>query len=475
MKRVSKRVIRILSAIMTVLLLISSLNFPSYAKEEEDDLGVTYQVGDFVQFGKYEQDGDSSNGKEDIEWQILKVESDRVLVISRYALDCKEYNTSFSDVTWETCSLHSWLNNEFLNTAFSKKEKELIPQVIIENNNNPYNGTSGGGNTNDWIFCLSFQEMKTYFGSYNWYDSEHHHGYNQNLICTPTQYAVNNGAQYNEITEESYNNVFKNYGYTSDVIGLRACDWWLRSPGYASNNACPVIGFGLAGDTSYNVIASFVAVRPALYINTSESTLVINPKSITLDSTSAVLNEGDSMKLVATIQPLLAANKTITWTSSNPSVATVSTDKFNYAATVKATGVGTTKITAKTVNNLTATCEVTVKGGASSDLFADIKVDTWQYKAAKAIYEKGYMTGTGKDGDKIIFSPNTDMNRTMFVQALYSMDGKPEVSYVQKFSDERKVPGMQKPLHGLQIVAWLREIRMVHSELTGKLPVNRWH
>ena len=76
MKRVSKRVIRILSAIMTVLLLISSLNFPSYAKEEEDDLGVTYQVGDFVQFGKYEQDGDSSNGKEDIEWQILKVESD---------------------------------------------------------------------------------------------------------------------------------------------------------------------------------------------------------------------------------------------------------------------------------------------------------------------------------------------------------------------------------------------------------------
>ena len=60
------------------------------------------------------------------------------------------------------------------------------------------------------------------------------------------------------------------------------------------------------------------------------------------------------------------------------------------------------------------------------------------YAPAKSVYDKGYMTGTGTMDGRVLFSPNTDMNRTMFVQALYSMDGKPDVTYVQKFSDVKE-------------------------------------
>lgn len=70
--------------------------------------------------------------------------------------------------------------------------------------------------------------------------------------------------------------------------------------------------------------------------------------------------------------------------------------------------------------------------------FTDIKIGTWQYKAAKAVYDKGIMTGTGTVGDRVIFSPNKNMNRSQFVQALYSMDGKPAVTYVQKFKDVKE-------------------------------------
>ena len=63
------------------------------------------KVGDIVYFGTYGQDSGTSNSKEDIEWLVLAKENNRILVISDKALDCQPYNPSWSDVTWETCSL----------------------------------------------------------------------------------------------------------------------------------------------------------------------------------------------------------------------------------------------------------------------------------------------------------------------------------------------------------------------------------
>ena len=76
-------------------------------------------VGNSVSFGSYEQDNNPANGKEEIEWIVLDVQGDRSLLISKYALDCKKYNTEWTDGTWESCSLRKWLNSDFLNAAFS--------------------------------------------------------------------------------------------------------------------------------------------------------------------------------------------------------------------------------------------------------------------------------------------------------------------------------------------------------------------
>ncbi len=81
----------------------------------------------------------------------------------------------------------------------------------------------------------------------------------------------------------------------------------------------------------------------------------INPTSISLSKTSLSLTVGASQTITATVLPSDATDKTVTWTSSNTSVATVSSGKI----TAKAAGTAT--ITAKTVNNKTATCTVTVK------------------------------------------------------------------------------------------------------------------
>ena len=77
------------------------------------------EVGDYICFGAYEQDKDTSDGKENVEWQVLAKEDNKILVISKYVLDAKPYNTNLVNVTWETCALQTWLNGTFFDEAFS--------------------------------------------------------------------------------------------------------------------------------------------------------------------------------------------------------------------------------------------------------------------------------------------------------------------------------------------------------------------
>ena len=80
--------------------------------------------------------------------------------------------------------------------------------------------------------------------------------------------------------------------------------------------------------------------------------------SIALDKTSETVYIGDTLTLTATVSPETATDKTVTWSSSNTSVATVDQD-----GNVTTKGVGTATITATTNDgtNLKASCQITVK------------------------------------------------------------------------------------------------------------------
>lgn len=193
------------------------------------------KVGNYINFGAYEQDNNTSNGKEDIEWLVLEIKDGKALVISKYALDCKQYNTSYTDVTWETCTLRKWLNNDFLGAAFSADEKAMIPTVTVSADKNPIYSTNPGNATQDQVFLLSIKEVNKYFSS----DSA--------IQCEATDYAVANGAD-----------VSSNNGN---------CWWWLRSPGYAQDYAARVRDDGDVNEGGYGVKSHNHAVRPALWID----------------------------------------------------------------------------------------------------------------------------------------------------------------------------------------------------------------
>ena len=192
------------------------------------------KVGSHINFGAYEQDNNTSNGKEDVEWLVLEIKDGKALVISKYALDCKQYNTSYTDVTWETSTLRKWLNNDFLNSAFSANEKAMIPTVTVSADNNPDYSTIPGNATQDQVFLLSITEANKYFSSDN------------ARQCKPTDYAVANGAW-----ESTSGN----------------CGWWLRSPGGSQHGAAGVYYDGDVYETGGFVLEDDRAVRPALWID----------------------------------------------------------------------------------------------------------------------------------------------------------------------------------------------------------------
>ena len=176
-----------------------------------------------IKFGRYPQASKNENAL--IEWLVLKNDGSKALLISKYALDCQQYNTSDRNVTWETCTLRKWLNGTFISNAFSHEEQAMILSTTTES-----------ADTKDRVFLLSRDEAWEYFSS----DSTRQ--------CQGTAYCYAQGAY---------------------KTGNGNCKWWLRSPGSSGYTAYVYDGSlrDYYGEHSCCVDNDDIAVRPALWIN----------------------------------------------------------------------------------------------------------------------------------------------------------------------------------------------------------------
>lgn len=223
----------------TAYILLDGLNYKDSEEKRESIKPQYYEillsranVGDAVFFGYYEQDNDISDGREDIEWIVLAKEENRLLVISRYALDCQVYNIEYSYTTWESCTLRKWLNNDFFCAAFpNNEERKRIVEVTVPTDGNPrYDHVDSGNDVQDKIFLLSIAEA-------NKYDTAR--------VCKPTAYAVACNVH-------------------TGVDGNSR--WWLRSPGRTQGYAAYVDSDGEISYKGLYVDYRSFAVRPAMWI-----------------------------------------------------------------------------------------------------------------------------------------------------------------------------------------------------------------
>ena len=213
-----------------------------------DGNGVT--TWDCIYFGNYYQSNSST--KEPIKWRVLSVDGNDAFLLADQNLDAKPYNEEATDVTWATCTLRTWLNGTFLNMAFTSAEQAAIKNTTVVNEDNPYYGTEGGVNTTDKVYLLSIAEAcNTAYGFNGEFRTV-----SETREAKNTAYAKECGAWTSTSTEYEGNG-----------------DWWLRSPGDDSIDASDVDGYGYGHVYGMNGYIDRGAVRPALHLNLSSSTL----------------------------------------------------------------------------------------------------------------------------------------------------------------------------------------------------------
>ena len=206
---------------------------PSASNSYQDDNG--YYINTIYWF-KYEP----------IQWRVLSNTNGELFVMADKILASRAYNQVYTNVTWETCSMRSWLNNDFYNTAFNSTERSKIKTSTVVNANNQWYGTAGGNNTNDKLFLLSYSEvMNPAYGF-----SSDYGNYDTARRAQGTDYAKSNGL----------------YVYNSNPY-LGNSNWWLRSPGDYPGDAGLVFNDGTVYYYYTDVNYTSIGARPAFKLN----------------------------------------------------------------------------------------------------------------------------------------------------------------------------------------------------------------
>lgn len=162
----------------------------------------------FIYFGRYPQSrcvevnpsnktisiGEEMFLLEPIKWRVLKKCENKALLFSEYILDTQIFNKDTNE--YEISNIRNWLNNDFLDIAFTKEEQEEIlrtHQENKENRDNPLFSSDIDLNrnpTNDKIFLLSIEDITN-----EDYGFPSHQGETATRIKKPTKYAETQGAE----------------------------------------------------------------------------------------------------------------------------------------------------------------------------------------------------------------------------------------------------------------------------------------
>lgn len=193
------------------------------------------RVGDTVIFGQYEQDGNLDNGTEPIAWLVLDVQGGKALLMSRYALDCLPFHDEKTDAAWNQSALNAWLQADF-HAAFTDAEWAAIAPVTLADtaaDGNPEWQNTDAEPAETHVFLLSYAQVMQYLPE------------QEQRKVSGTEYARSRGAKF--------------LGFTT--IGIGETDWWLRSPGKESYDACFLDVRGAVGT---KCVTEKLGVRPAL-------------------------------------------------------------------------------------------------------------------------------------------------------------------------------------------------------------------
>lgn len=208
-----------------------------YTYTDFDAPDFVAEKGQSVLMGKYQQTMSLDSSETPIEWMIMDVRDDKVLLLCKNCIDVKAFDQSINPLQqampWRDSSLRKWLNGFFYEHVFSQNEKQYIFETENSNDKNYESGVGDTAKTCDRVFLLSTSEAEKYFAT------------NQDRIAFGTEFS---------------------YGQYLQSDGENGMMWWLRSPGYYDYRASIVYENGTIDYDGFSTNRNCVAIRPAIWI-----------------------------------------------------------------------------------------------------------------------------------------------------------------------------------------------------------------
>lgn len=192
------------------------------------------EVGDIVQMGTYEQDGDS------------------ILIISHDVIGYQRFSDSPNCVIWEDSQIRTWLNEEFYTDAFDKETQARIKGYVTSGVDEA--NQESRGDTTDRIFLLSWKEIERYYG--------HKLPKAEALLCKPSKAVLQ---RYEEIEQQRVREKVPFVTSVPDVS--EGISWMLRSTGKSQNQISIIRGDGYYSQCMADY---YQGVRPAMWIDVGD-------------------------------------------------------------------------------------------------------------------------------------------------------------------------------------------------------------
>lgn len=226
------------------------------------------EIGDIVQMGTYEQDGDAET-EDPICWDVLDKDGDAMLLISHDVITYQRFSDNHKCVIWEDSQIRSWLNQAFYEEAFDETEQVDIRETTLENPSTvgfaAHVDPSGDvqvresrPDTKDKIFLLSWKEAEQYYG--NRLTDAYILGRRPSRAVLQKRETI-----FTDIIIEELPAMYPYSRHLAD--GTERLPWMLRSTGMKDYNIL-VIGYEGKWDQDYP--DSYNGVRPAMWVNVGD-------------------------------------------------------------------------------------------------------------------------------------------------------------------------------------------------------------
>ena len=226
------------------------------------------KIGDIVQMGTYEQDGDAET-EDPICWDVLDKDGDAVLLISHDVIAYQRFSDSRKCVIWEDSEIRTWLNQEFYAEAFDETEQASIRETTLETPSTvgfaAHVDPSGDvqvresrPDTKDKIFLLSWKEAEQYYG--NRLTDASGLGRRPSRAVLQKRKAI-----FTDLIIEELPAMYPYSRHLPD--GTERLSWMLRSTGMKDYTIF-VIGYEGKWDQDYP--DSYNGVRPVMWVNVGD-------------------------------------------------------------------------------------------------------------------------------------------------------------------------------------------------------------